>query len=58
MRQVCMICGILYGIKEPLEDDSKTHGLCEECFPLEMKRIDRELEKLKGEGINGRKEER
>jgi len=49
MRQVCMDCGILYGIKEPLEDDSETHGLCEECFPLEMKKIEKELEKTKGE---------
>ena len=45
MRQVCMVCGILYGLKEPLEDDSETHGLCEECFPLEMKKIEMELKK-------------
>ena len=51
MRQICMICGILYGIKEPLDDDSETHGICEECFPLELKRIDAELEKLTGTTI-------
>jgi hypothetical protein len=43
MRQICCRCGILYGIKEPIEDDSETHGLCEECFPLEMKKIEGEL---------------
>ena len=46
MRQICMDCGILYGIKEPLEDDSETHGLCEECFPLEMQKIEKELGEL------------
>ena len=45
MRQICMDCGILYGIKEPLEDDGETHGLCEECFPLEMMKIEKELKK-------------
>jgi hypothetical protein len=35
-----MVCGTLYGIKEPLDDDSETHGLCPECFELEMKKID------------------
>ncbi len=39
MRQVCYICGLLYGLKEPLEDDSETHGLCEECFKLEMQKL-------------------
>ena len=40
MRQVCYICGLLYGLKEPLDDDSETHGLCEECFRLEMQKLE------------------
>jgi len=39
MRRVCYVCGILYGIKEPLEDDRETHGLCPDCFKLEMAKI-------------------
>lgn len=39
MRQICCVCKILYGRKEPLADDSETHGLCPECFNLEMKKI-------------------
>jgi hypothetical protein len=42
MRQVCYNCKILYGIKEPLDDDSETHGLCPECFELEMAKLDTE----------------
>jgi hypothetical protein len=26
----------LFGYKEPLEDDSETHGLCDQCFRKEM----------------------
>ena len=40
MRRVCMDCNILFGIKEPLDDDSETHGLCPECFQVEMKKIE------------------
>lgn len=36
MRQVCYICGILYGVKEPLDNDDETHGICDECFPWVM----------------------
>lgn len=40
MRQVCYVCKILYGIKQPLEDDSETHGLCPGCFELEIKKLE------------------
>lgn len=36
MRCVCCTCGILYNVKEPFEDDSVGHGICEECFPWVM----------------------
>jgi len=39
MRQVCYICGILYGIKDPIEDDRETHGLCPDCFEIEMRKL-------------------
>jgi len=32
MRCVCSYCQILYNLKPPYEDDSMTHGVCEECF--------------------------
>ena len=48
MRQICCICKILYGIKEPLDDDSETHGICPECLPGELKKIEKEMEKIEG----------
>jgi hypothetical protein len=33
------VCKILYGTKEPLDDDSETHGLCQECFDVEIRKI-------------------
>jgi hypothetical protein len=36
MRCVCVYCGILYNVKEPLENDSETHGSCDECYRIEM----------------------
>ena len=33
MRVICSYCGILYDLKEPLEDDSISHGACPECWP-------------------------
>jgi len=37
MRQICMDCGILYGVKEPYDDDHETHGLCGECFAIHLR---------------------
>lgn len=39
MRRICYNCGTLYGFKEPIEDDSETHGLCPECFEIEMLKL-------------------
>ena len=33
MRVICSECGILYNVKKPYEDDSTTHGICDECWP-------------------------
>mgnify|MGYP001565045332 CR=1 FL=1 len=40
MRCICYVCQILYNIKEPFEDYSITHGLCPECFKIEMAKLD------------------
>jgi hypothetical protein len=37
----CYICGIQYRIKPPFEDDSVTHGLCDPCFNVEIKRLEK-----------------
>jgi len=46
IRQCC-ICWIVFGEKEPLEDKSVTHGLCGDCFKVEMEKLD----KLKKEEV-------
>lgn len=48
MRRVCYVCKIVFGLKEPLHDNSETHGLCPECFEVEMAR----LEQYKNNGID------
>jgi len=49
MRQVCYICGILYGLKEPYDNDAETSGICDECLPLEIERLKKEREEIKRE---------
>ena len=39
MRQICMDCGMLYGVKLPIEDDRETHGFCDNCFDKITKNI-------------------
>ena len=46
MRVVYSYCGILYDLKEPFEDDSVSHGICEECLPAVMKNIEIELAQI------------
>lgn len=41
MRQVCYLCHKQYGVKEPLENDDETSGLCPVCYPKELEAIDR-----------------
>jgi hypothetical protein len=43
MRCICCYCEILYDVKEPFEDDSTSHGMCEECAPAVFGNLDREL---------------
>ena len=32
MIRVCMVCKKVFGEKEPLDDKSPTHGICDPCF--------------------------
>jgi hypothetical protein len=48
MRQICCVCGIQYGIKEPLDRDEETHGFCPECYKVQMKKIEKEMGKKEG----------
>lgn len=41
---MCYICGILFGVKEPLANDNETHGICDECFPMVMENYKKEME--------------
>ncbi|HMK65922.1 MAG TPA: response regulator transcription factor [Thermodesulfobacteriota bacterium] len=48
MFQVCCYqgCGIVYGEKEPLDDQTKTHGLCPLHYKLTLKQIRTELKEF------------
>ena len=50
MIRVCYRCKIVFGEKEPLEDRSETHGLCDECFVLEMNDIEAALKRMRDAG--------
>jgi len=43
MYCVCYICGNQYRNKPPFGNDLISHGLCGECFPVEMERIKKKL---------------
>ena len=47
MRQVCYVCKMFYGLKEPLDNDEETRGYCPECYGFQMANIERELGKAK-----------
>jgi len=46
MRKICQECGQLFGFKEPFDDDSETHGICDECFPIVMKNLEQKLREV------------
>lgn len=41
MKVKCAWCGKDMGEKPPLDDDSTTHGMCEDCFKKTMEDIDK-----------------
>lgn len=46
MRCQCVYCGIIYDLKEPFEDDSISHGICDECLPGVMNNLKLEIDKI------------
>jgi len=40
MLQICSVCKVVYGEKEPLDDQRLTHGYCPECYKAVMAEID------------------
>lgn len=48
MRVQCSYCDFLYDLKEPFDDDSISHGICEECFPIVIKNLESEMEAQNG----------
>lgn len=49
MIRECYICKKIMGEKEPYENKSMTSGICNECFPLEMAKIEKVREKKTNE---------
>jgi hypothetical protein len=37
--RICTWCKEKFGEKKPFKDKSKTHGICDNCFASERKRI-------------------
>ena len=46
MRCICSYCDILFDVKEPLENDAETHGICSECHPIVLGNLKREIERI------------
>jgi hypothetical protein len=46
MIRVCYLCKRVIGEKEPLGDRSVSHGLCDECVPVEAARIEAEFAEI------------
>ena len=46
MRCQCTICGIIYDLKEPYEDDSVSHGYCEICWPWVKHNLEIEISQI------------
>ena len=39
MIRECCVCGRVYGVKEPLQDPTRTSGYCAYCYALEIERL-------------------
>jgi hypothetical protein len=50
MIRVCYRCKTVIGEKEPFDDKSETHGLCDPCFEQEKVEIRCALKKLRDAG--------
>jgi hypothetical protein len=53
IRQVCYVCKKIYGYKEAYQGiNLDTHGLCPECYPKELERLEKEIARLNREEKN------
>ena len=52
MVRICIACKENYGTKEPLCDQSSTHGLCDACFDLIMRMREEEKLQLRLKEVN------
>ena len=50
MYCVCYVCNKQYRVKPPIDDAHISHGLCEECFPGELMRMEREAAAFRASG--------
>lgn len=51
MIRVCMVCKKVFGEKEPLDDKSQTHGICDPCFEeFRVKSEEQQSNYLTGQG--------
>jgi len=50
MIRICMRCHKVMGEKEPFEDKSETHGYCDPCLKIELRKIRRIQKKMRKEG--------
>lgn len=48
MRCICSECGMLYDLKEPIDNDQETHGFCDECFEIITSNLKKRKEKEDG----------
>ncbi len=47
MKRVCCYCKLVFGEKEPFDDQSESHGICQICFPIVMADHEIQIEKEK-----------
>jgi hypothetical protein len=47
MIRICYVCQQKFGEKEPYEDRSLTHGVCPECWPGELARVEKSVSEYK-----------
>ena len=55
MIRICSYCKIVMGEKEPFEDKSETHGICEKCMKKVKKQIDEYNKNRLGNPVKKRK---
>ncbi len=52
MRSICYVCGILFDIKPPFDNDAETHGICDECWTIVRPALKEEMKGRHTVGFN------